>query len=218
MSELNTGRTEYLRSILKVQGDIGHAVKDASNPHFKNRYATLESVIDLVKPLCIENKLLLNFFMGKDESGDFIELIVTHIDGYTSGSKLYLIIDKNNMQAFGSAITYARRYLLVSFFNVGQEDDDGNQAAANPPPAKPLPVDQRAATLKTLVEVSKKRGWLNENVTSYVKDTFNGRQVKELSIEEIEDLTKEISKFTYQQALDAFKASKVVNSDIEDFK
>ena len=35
------------------------------------------------------------------------------------------------MQQLGSAITYARRYGLVSMFGLEQEDDDGNLASGN---------------------------------------------------------------------------------------
>ena len=32
----------------------------------------------------------------------------------------------SKMQAYGNAVTYARRYALVSLFGIGQEDNDGN--------------------------------------------------------------------------------------------
>ncbi len=52
-------------------------------------------------------------------------------------------------QAYGSAMTYARRYGLITAFGVPAEDDDGNAAsrsAARPttgetPPAKRVPLD-----------------------------------------------------------------------------
>ena len=32
----------------------------------------------------------------------------------------------SRMQAYGNAVTYARKYALVSLFGIGQEDNDGN--------------------------------------------------------------------------------------------
>ena len=42
---------------------------------------------------------------------------------------------QNDAQAQGSGISYARRYGLQSFINVGASDDDGN-AASQPQPMK----------------------------------------------------------------------------------
>jgi hypothetical protein len=38
------------------------------------------------------------------------------------------IKDASNPQAYGSAITYARRYALAGIFCLNQEDDDANSA------------------------------------------------------------------------------------------
>ena len=39
---------------------------------------------------------------------------------------------KNDMQQLGGAITYAKRYSLVSLFGLSEEDDDGNKASEHP--------------------------------------------------------------------------------------
>ena len=49
------------------------------------------------------------------------------------------MLGKNDMQALGSAITYARRYALVSMLGLEQDDDDGNKACTPPPPPPPPP-------------------------------------------------------------------------------
>ena len=51
-----------------------------------------------------------------------------------------LIVQKNDMQGLGSAITYARRYGLMSMAGIAPEDDDGNAAAAAAP--KKIDADQ----------------------------------------------------------------------------
>jgi hypothetical protein len=45
-----------------------------------------------------------------------------------------LIVGKNDMQGYGSAVTYARRYGLMGMAGIAPEDDDGNAAAKAPPP------------------------------------------------------------------------------------
>lgn len=58
---------------------------------------------------------------------------------------LFVPASKNDAQAYGSAITYGRRYSLQTAFGVCSEDDDGNAAvthtkahAAMKAPAKPV--------------------------------------------------------------------------------
>jgi hypothetical protein len=43
-----------------------------------------------------------------------------------------LILSKDDMQGLGSALTYSRRYGLMSMVGVAPEDDDGNAASQKP--------------------------------------------------------------------------------------
>ena len=47
-----------------------------------------------------------------------------------------LIVGKNDMQGYGSAVTYARRYGLMCMAGIAPEDDDGNAAVAARPKAE----------------------------------------------------------------------------------
>jgi hypothetical protein len=114
-------------ALLAAQKEIKHAVKDATNPHFKNQYATLESVIDAVKDIANKHGIFIAQPMGKDEHGQYIEtkLMTPHGD---LTSKCYLLVDKLNMQGLGSSISYARRYSLAAIFSLAQVDDDASMA------------------------------------------------------------------------------------------
>ena len=58
-----------------------------------------------------------------------------------------LVLAKNDMQGLGSAITYARRYGIMSILNLPTEDDDGNEASKHQKP-KLAPVDAPAPETK----------------------------------------------------------------------
>lgn len=118
-------------ALLNAQKHIKNAPKDAKNPHFRNDYATLESVIDAVKDCANAFGIVIVQGNGADEFGQYVNTTVIHTSGELITSKVYLLLDKQNMQGLGSAITYARRYGLAAMFCITQADDDGNAASVN---------------------------------------------------------------------------------------
>lgn len=133
-------------SLLNAQKQIKNALKDAKNPHFRSDYATLESVIDATKEIANECGLVIIQGTGRDEQGDYVNTTILHAEsGESITSKLYLHLDKPTMQAQGSAISYARRYLLASMFCITQADDDANEATKPQPKvsAPQKPIEQR---------------------------------------------------------------------------
>lgn len=108
---------------------IESATKDKVNPHFKSKYADLASVVDAIKPALIKNGLFFAQITHDTDGGVCVETIVCHESGESmSFGKLSVPASKNDAQGFGSALTYARRYSLMSAFGVPAEDDDGNAA------------------------------------------------------------------------------------------
>lgn len=112
--------------LVEAHKKITHASKDKTNPHFKSKYATLESVIDATRDSLLEQSIVVLQLVGHDSvitrlqhsSGEFIE----------TDTKIYL--KSTDMQALGSSISYARRYALAAILNISQTDDDGNAGSA----------------------------------------------------------------------------------------
>lgn len=105
--------------------------KDASANY--GNYATLGNVMEVLRPVLVENELLVEQAPNTLEGKEVLTTIIIHVP--TDQARMYhtpLVLDKSNMQGVGSAITYARRYALVSiFFMDADEDDDGNAAAGS---------------------------------------------------------------------------------------
>jgi hypothetical protein len=109
--------------------EIEAATKDASNPHFKSKYADLGAVIGAIKPALINHGLYFTQHCRPDENGVVVETVLTHSSGEKESlGSLFLPANKRDAQGFGSALTYARRYALLTAFGVPTEDDDGNAA------------------------------------------------------------------------------------------
>lgn len=121
-----------ITDLINAQSDMGKALKDKENPHFRSKYADLASV----QSACLEPLRAHNFAVfqpcGRDQVGDYVDTIFAHKGGRMFTSRIYLEVDKKNMQGLGSAITYARRYGLMGLSGIAPEDDDGNAAAQAP--------------------------------------------------------------------------------------
>lgn len=92
-------------------------------------YADLGDVLDEVKRVCSDHGLSVFQVPGYD--ADKLTIATTVID-VESGD--YLAFAPMGMrlppdaQALGSALTYARRYSLLTIFGIAPEDDDGREA------------------------------------------------------------------------------------------
>jgi hypothetical protein len=96
----------------------------------KYKYADLGSVIDAIKPHLVTHGLFFTQRCQPSEDGVIVETVLHHAcgDEMPLGS-LFVPANKRDAQGFGSALTYARRYGLMTAFGVPAEDDDGNAAA-----------------------------------------------------------------------------------------
>lgn len=117
-------------ALLAFQGAVGGVLKDGKNPAFRSKYATLENVIDTVRPglqqagivflqapgLVSDGKLSLTTRLMHAPSGQWIQ------------STMQAPLPKSDPQAVGSATTYLARYSLMAILGVPPTDDDGEAA------------------------------------------------------------------------------------------
>jgi len=130
--------TKLMGAMLKVQGDVDGVKKNATNPAFKRNYASLESVVDAIRPACQECGLVVMQAPGAFREGVIaVETFIVHAEsGEWIKSALELPLAKVDPQGAGSAITYAERYSLMALFNLPPVDDDGNDASRRPEPPR----------------------------------------------------------------------------------
>jgi hypothetical protein len=121
-------------ALAKAQANMSRALKQSNNPHFRSKYADLGNVMDACMPSLTEQGIAVVQPTIQDETGRYVETILMHGEsGETLSCRVPLIVAKNDMQGFGSAVTYARRYGLMTMAGIAPEDDDGNAAAKSPP-------------------------------------------------------------------------------------
>ncbi|MBQ2263243.1 MAG: ERF family protein [Loktanella sp.] len=127
-------------ALAAAQMQMGRALKSANNPHFKSKYADLASVMEACMPALNNAGIAVIQPTTDEEAGRYVETILIHgASGETLKCRVPLIVGKNDMQGYGSAVTYARRYGLMSMAGIAPEDDDGNAAAKAAPVAEKQP-------------------------------------------------------------------------------
>lgn len=143
VTEVKAAHKSLATALAAAQTQMGKAVKAADNPAFKRdgkvlKYADLSSVMDACLPALNGNGIAVIQPTGEDEHGRYVETVLIHGEsGETLSCRVPLIVAKNDMQGYGSAVTYGRRYGLMSMAGIAPEDDDGNAAARAAPKSEP---------------------------------------------------------------------------------
>ena len=157
-------------ALLEFHKTNPHAYEDKKNPHYKNQYASLESVIKTVRTA---SQFGLTFTQEMDFEGDitFVRTVMMHSSGDTRVSRTKIVSkDPNDPQKQGSAISYAKRYGLQSIFGLPSDDDDGEIANKDgKPPTDPiLEAIKNAQSIKELNQIYKS----NQPLTSKNLETI----------------------------------------------
>lgn len=120
-------------AFVKAKREFGPALKQSLNPHLKNKYADLGACLEAVDDALLNNGIALFQETFEDASGVTVETVLMHESGESIRfGKLRVPAVKQDAQGYGSALTYARRYSLITACGIAPEDDDGNAAAARP--------------------------------------------------------------------------------------
>lgn len=119
---------EIFTAISKLQSEMKSALKDSSNPFFKSKYADLEACWDAAREPLAKNGLSVIQTQDHENGNDFLVTTLAHHSGQWIKGRLRIVPVKQDPQAMGSAITYARRYSLAAILGLTQTDDDGEAA------------------------------------------------------------------------------------------
>ena len=141
-------------ALVKAQKEFGPALKTATNPHFRSKYAALDACVEAVIDALNNNGIFLMQYTHPCEDGVIVETMFIHESGeHMSGVRLHVPASKQDPQGYGSALTYARRYSLQAACGIAPEDDDGN-AASKPKtePKKPAAGTRDKETLTFILE------------------------------------------------------------------
>ena len=119
--------------------EVVNPVTEKENTFLKSKYAPLDVVLDVIRPLMAKHNLSIIQIPTANDNMVTVNTIITH----SSGAIMVFpgITAKTaaaGIQGVGAAITYLRRYAISAISGVAAtgEDDDGNAAAGVVAPKK----------------------------------------------------------------------------------
>jgi hypothetical protein len=130
-------------ALAKAQAQLPMAAKIGTGHH--GTYANLEAVWAACRTPLAENDLAVIQTPGATQLEDghpvaSLTTILAHTSGEWISETLTMPMTQGTPQAYGSAITYARRYALASFVGiVAGDDDDGDESSGKGNKQQPLP-------------------------------------------------------------------------------
>jgi hypothetical protein len=131
--------TKLPAALAKFQGEHHAAGRDGKGNY--GTYTTLAGALAAVQPACSYGLSHTQTLQPIGEELMVLKTTLMHESGEQVSSELPLPIRfqggrGNEMQAMGSALTYARRYGLLAIYGIAGDDDDG-EGVSSQPQAKP---------------------------------------------------------------------------------
>jgi hypothetical protein len=107
-------------------------VRTKTGAEYEFSYATLSAVLDAIRQPLADNGLCFTQTLGERSDKYTLRTTLLHASGETLVSETPLLVQEQGNQAFGSALTYMKRYALCALLGVSaDEDDDGNAGDGN---------------------------------------------------------------------------------------
>jgi len=192
--------SESIKNIAKAmaqfQSEVKNPANTANNPFFNSKYAPLNDVLNLVRPLL--TKYGLSILQSPSGDGEHIAVttLIIHESGeWIESDPLTLRADKATAQGAGSAITYARRYALSAMLGISSEDDDdGNYASEKASQASKSEEKATKAQLNKIYAEANRLGLSVDVMKELIADRYKKSSSKELTKTEASDLIEFLTK------------------------
>jgi len=127
--------------------------KKGAGSSYGYNYAGYAFIMQEIKPLLNVCGLSLSFSSTKEGGPARIACKVSHRDGHsqttTFDCPMPANMQVNDTQKMGAALTYGRRYALVSALNIVVAGEDDDAACVRPGPVEPQQQDPHAPHVKT---------------------------------------------------------------------
>lgn len=120
---ISEGKGDLFAAISNAQAEFSTVAKNATNPHFKSKFAPLDTIIEMIRPILPKHGLAVMQFTDIADAGIVVETVITHSSGQYISGALAMPAVKQDPQGYGSALTYGRRYALAAALGIVSDED-----------------------------------------------------------------------------------------------
>ena len=119
-------------AMAKVTAEIQNPLKNQNGYGYK--YATLDSILEKVRPILAKNGLSILQSQEIQESSVVVTTLLMHTSGEwietRAEAPFTTLKGMNDYQSLGAGITYLRRYAISSLLNIASEEDTDANATS----------------------------------------------------------------------------------------
>lgn len=145
-------------ALVAISAEIENPHKNATNPHFRNRYADLAEIVNTARPITSKHGIAVVQSPGMEDGMLTVDTLILHTSGEWIRGRAASPLQKSDPQGVGSATTYLRRYSLAGMLGLAQEDDDGEGAVLRDSGAQQSQSNGRADPHEKLMPFGKTKG------------------------------------------------------------
>lgn len=140
-------------ALARAQATYSSAQKNGYNPHYRSNFSTFEDLVQASREsLAREGLSVSQFLDSSDDDKDYLVTLLMHASGEFIKSRMRIYVkDSTDIQKFGSAMTYLKRYVYASMcgISVSEYDGDGSDAVEQ------MISDKQVRLLKVLTKGNK---------------------------------------------------------------
>jgi hypothetical protein len=146
--------------------------KTKTNPHYKSKYACLDSILDAISDALAASGLLLIQPTEIENGTPVLKTILIHAptgDRFESILPLPVLSDP---QKLGSALTYYRRYGICNLLAISPDEDDDGRSASTPRTESEAKQSLDVFRINEITALGKSLGLTQSDITELVKNNF----------------------------------------------
>ena len=158
-------QTEKIDAALaKAQAELENPTKDATNPHFRSKYATLDAGLNIVRSVLSKHGISVTQPTGFE---DGVLMLYTRLacGGQWIQAEYPVSQFPVKQQELGSCLTYSRRYSLFSLVGIAGEEDDDANAVTSPTPAPKRVAKTETVEILSVTDSARERDTLLSSLT-----------------------------------------------------
>lgn len=180
--QADAARRDYMAALSAMQTEMPTIVergkikiKDA----VQSTFALWEDVNEAIRPVLTKYQFALTFRIEQPPDGSRLSVtaVLSHAGGHAEETTISLPCEasgsKNNVQGWGSSVSYGKRYTAFAMLNIASKGEDDDGKAAGDEPSKHATVEEIE---KLIAETASDEGKLLQHFSVAELGDMNGKE------------------------------------------